>query len=145
MSMALRHFEDVTVGETFDCGSVSVSEAEIIAFAERYDPQRIHLDPDHGEELSDGVVASGWHTASLAMRQCVDGFLTDLAVVCAMGIRELRWYEPLRPADELAVAAEIVDKDAMDDDRGVVDVHVTATIDGETAMERTDEVLVRRA
>jgi acyl dehydratase len=143
--MALRRFEDVAVGETFDCGSVSVSEAEIIAFAERYDPQPIHLDPDHGEALSDGVVASGWHTASLAMRRCVDGFLADLAVVCATGIGELRWHEPLRPDDELAVTAEIVARDPVDDDRGVVDVRVTGTVDGETVMERTDEVLVRRA
>ena len=41
---AARSFEDYLPGEVYEYGYASVSEAEIIAFAERFDPQPIHVD-----------------------------------------------------------------------------------------------------
>jgi acyl dehydratase len=45
-----RYFEDYVPGLTVDCGSFSVSEAEIIAFAKEYDPQPFHVDPVGAED-----------------------------------------------------------------------------------------------
>jgi len=52
-----------------------VREAEIVAFAERFDPQPIHADADVADGGPfGGLIASGWHTASLAMRMTVDHY-----------------------------------------------------------------------
>lgn len=54
------HFEDIDVGLTRDCGSLTVTEAEIVAFGERYDPQPFHADPEAVEDSAfGGLVASG--------------------------------------------------------------------------------------
>lgn len=54
------HFEDIDVGLTRDCGSLTVTEAEIVAFGERYDPQPFHADPEAAEDSAfGGLVASG--------------------------------------------------------------------------------------
>ena len=42
----LRYFEDYLPGATYDCGSVSVDQAEIISFAKAFDPQPFHVDPE---------------------------------------------------------------------------------------------------
>ena len=73
----LRYFDDYVPETTHDCGSVSFSQAEIISFATQFDPQPFHVDPEaaaHGP--FGGLVASGWHTAALVMRQLVDHYLS---------------------------------------------------------------------
>ena len=40
----MRYWEDFTVGETTDLGTVDVTREEIVEFAQRYDPQPFHLD-----------------------------------------------------------------------------------------------------
>jgi acyl dehydratase len=40
-----RYFDDYQPGITYDCGSVSVSEDEIVSFAKDFDPQPFHVDP----------------------------------------------------------------------------------------------------
>jgi len=41
-----RYFEDYTVGVEQEVGSLGISEAEIIEFAKKYDPQDFHTDPE---------------------------------------------------------------------------------------------------
>lgn len=41
-----RYFEDYIVGQAEEVGNVSLSEAEIIDFALKYDPQDFHIDPE---------------------------------------------------------------------------------------------------
>lgn len=124
-----RYFEDVTVGTTRELGAVSVSQEEIVAFAERYDPQPFHVDPDAAAESPFGeVVASGWHTAALCMRVLVEEYLLDTAAQGALGLDELRWPTPVRPGDTLTVRNEVVGKRVSDSDpsRGVVRAKLTA-------------------
>src|SRR5436190_10201 len=42
----VRYWEDFREGETSELGEVEVLRDEIVAFAERYDPQPFHLDED---------------------------------------------------------------------------------------------------
>ena len=61
----IRYFEDYVPGLVVDCGSFTLSEAEIIAFARDFDPQPFHVDPGAAKDGPfGGLVASGWHTAS---------------------------------------------------------------------------------
>jgi len=65
-----RYFEDFAVGEVLALGATPpVTEAAIIAFARQYDPQSFHVDPARAKEsIFGGLVASGWHTASMVLR-----------------------------------------------------------------------------
>ena len=87
----MRHLEDFRVGDVYDLGSTPILTAEIIAFAERFDPQPPHLD---------GSLASGWHVAAIFMRMYVAAVLRDTAAV-SPGIDELRWLRPVRGDDVL--------------------------------------------
>ena len=70
--MARRYLEDYTVGSTAEIGSLTVSQDEIIAFGQRYDPQPFHVDPEVAKAWPyGGLIASGWHTAALTMRLIV--------------------------------------------------------------------------
>ncbi len=102
-----RFFEDYTVGATYVCGSFTVTEQEIIAFATLYDPQMMHIDRRLAAEGVFGeIIASGWHTVALAMRPFVDTFL-PFNGLAAPGIDELRWPRPVRPGDTLTVRVTV--------------------------------------
>lgn len=102
-----RFFEDYRVGATYVCGSFTVTEAEIIAFATQYDPQVMHTDPALASKGPFGeVIASGWHTVGLTMRLLVENFLPHNGLA-APGIDELRWPRPVRPGDTLTVHATV--------------------------------------
>ncbi|WP_135363903.1 MaoC family dehydratase [Halosimplex halophilum] len=141
----MEYFEDLTVGDTGEHGSYEVTAAEITEFAERYDPQPFHTDPEAAADSPfGGLVASGWHTAAATMRLLVDGHLSDGATRGALGVDELRWRRPVRPGDELTVRTEIVDKDEWDDESGLVSVRVTTEADGEEALSMVGLVLYER-
>ena len=44
--MAERYFEDYPPGAVFEGGGIAVTEAEILEFARKYDPQAMHTDPE---------------------------------------------------------------------------------------------------
>jgi len=106
----LRYFDDYLPGATYDCGSVSVSEDEIVSFARQFDPQPFHVDPGAAARGPfGGLIASGWHTAALVMRQLVDHYLPEEASLGSPGLDEMRWPDPVRPGDTLRVRASVVD------------------------------------
>jgi acyl dehydratase len=118
-----RYFEDYAPGFTVDCGSVSVSEAEIIAFAKEYDPQPFHVDPVAAAEGPfGGLIASGWHTTSLAMRQLVDHWVSPESSLGSPGVDEIRWPSPVRPGDTLHVRATVLEtrRSQSKPDRGII-------------------------
>lgn len=106
-----RYFENLVVGDVYEpAGRYDVTEEEIRAFAERYDPQPFHLDDAAAaESLFGSLAASGWHTASMCMRLLVDGVL-DEASLGARGVDELRWNRPVHPGDTLRIEVEVLDK-----------------------------------
>ncbi len=140
-------FEDVTVSDTFEFGAYEVTREEIITFAEQYDPQPFHTDPETAEESMFGsLVASGWHTAAMTMRMLVDNYLSDSGALGSPGLDGLRWTTPVKPGDVLGVEIEVTGKDVWDDDRGVVLAAVTThTDDGETVMTMDSRLLFPRA
>ena len=61
-----RYFEDYEANCTYDCGRRTVTEYEIIEFAQRYDAQSFHTDPlEARRSIYGGLIASGWHTVSM--------------------------------------------------------------------------------
>ena len=118
-----RHFEDYVPGSVFEYGEVTVSEAEIIEFARRFDPQAMHVDPSAAARgRFDGLIASGWHTAAMVMRLLVDNFLPGRASLASPGIDELRWLRPVRPGDVLHIRVSVLEatRSRSKPDRGIV-------------------------
>ena len=124
-----RHFEDFVPGAVAEFGPIEVAEAEVIAFALQYDPQPIHTDRAAAAEGPfNGLIASGWHTASLVMRLLVENYLARDASLASPGIDELRWLWPVRPGDKLRVRATIVEarRSQSKPDRGLVRTKIEA-------------------
>jgi acyl dehydratase len=116
-------------GESY--GTYGVTEAEIREFAERYDPQPIHTDPERATASMYGdLIASGWHTAAMSMRLLVDGFLSETAVLGAKGLDRLRWPEPVYAGDELTVYSTIHGVEAEREAYGVVRWGIETTASG---------------
>jgi len=105
-----RYLEDFVPGEVREYGPVPVSEAEILEFARKYDPQPIHVDPEWARTGPfGGLIASGWHTTALTMRLLVDNYLPAAASLASPGIDELRWARPVRPGDALSVRVTVLE------------------------------------
>jgi len=118
-----RYLEDYVEGNVHVCGPMTVSEAEILEFAKRFDPQIFHTDPEAAKEtVYGGLIASGWHTCSLAMRMLVDDYLPGPASLGSPGVDELRWLKPMRPGDELTLHVKVhkVKASKSKPDRGVL-------------------------
>ena len=118
-----KYFEDYETGRVYRLGSVQVDFAEVIEFATRYDPQYFHIDENRAKEsIYGGVIASGWHTASMMMRVFADNFLSDVSSMGSPGLDELRWDHPVRPGDTLLVSAIVLETriSKSKPDRGVM-------------------------
>jgi acyl dehydratase len=118
-----RHFEDYVPGAVFEYGEIPVTEAEILEFARRFDPQYLHVDLERAAQGPfGGLIASGWHTAAMMMRLIVDNFLPKRASLGSPGIDELHWLRPVRPGDVLSVRLSILEatRSRSKPDRGVV-------------------------
>ena len=146
-----RYFEDYALGATNECGSVSVDQASILAFAKEFDPQPFHADPEAAAAGPfGGLIASGWHTAALVMRLLVDNYLSAEASLGSPGLDEIRWPYPVRPGDTLRVRATVVEsrRSLSKPDRGIIKTMVEAVNqDGRTVMRATaiNFLLVRPA
>lgn len=108
----MNFYEDIEVGARECYGRYVVTREEVIAFAEKYDPQPFHLDDaaaaaTHFERLS----ASGWHTAAMMMAMNVARWKdTETASLGSPGLDELRWLKPVYPGDILRVETEMLSK-----------------------------------
>lgn len=121
-----RYFEDYQAGAVYEYGYAAVDEAEIVAFARRFDPQPIHADAESAAAGPfAGLIASGWHTGGIFMRLFADHYLSQVASLASPGIDELRWPAPVRPGDTLRLRATVAETrpSRSKPDRGLVFTH----------------------
>lgn len=142
------YFEDLAVGQTYATGSRTMDLESIRAFAAEFDPQPFHLDEAAARSSVFGaLVASGWHTAAVAMRLMVDGELRVAGGLVGLGLEELRWPRPVRPGDTIRVASEVLElrESRSRPDRGLVRVrNTTRNQDGEPVMVHVVTMIVPR-
>lgn len=118
-----RYFEDYEPGGVYEFGPVTVTEPEIIEFAQRFDPQPFHIDPEHAKQtIYGGIIASGWHTCSIMMRLLVDNFVSSTAGMGSPGVDQLRWPIPVRGGDALSIRITVVEmrRSKSKPDRGIM-------------------------
>lgn len=103
-------FEDFRAGQVLTAGPRTITAREIVEFASRYDPQPFHADPARAQASRwRGLIASGWHTCSIAMELMVGAVLHDSCSIGSPGLDELRWPNPVRPGDELRLQVEVLE------------------------------------
>ncbi len=123
MSEPSRYYEDLTIGEYAESSAVIVTEAEIVDFAKRYDPQYFHTDPTAAKAHPQfgEVVASGIHILAV-WRQRDHEITGDIRWICGISWDDLRWNVPLRAGDRVRARATLLEKrpSASRPERGVV-------------------------
>ncbi|WP_024879790.1 MaoC family dehydratase [Methylosinus sp. LW3] len=140
------YLEDLFVDQRFRGGPVEVTTEEIKAFAAKFDPQPFHLDETAAKDsLFGGLVASGWHTASLTMRLLTQCASFSGGLIGVGG--KVEWLRPVLPGDLLSVEATILRilPSKSRDDRGMVKMRVvTSNQRGETVQLLDANVLAFR-
>ncbi|WP_435769022.1 MaoC/PaaZ C-terminal domain-containing protein [Nocardioides sp. SYSU DS0651] len=124
--MTTLHAEDLAVGDVHDLGTTSATEAEIIAFAERFDPLPIHVDREAAATGPfGGIIGSAAHTLALYSSLASRVFMPRLALVAGKGIERMRLPHPLRPDVMHTASIEVLEV-------------VPRYRDGATATDRAD-------
>ncbi len=116
-----NYFEDIQAGEVRDLGSHTFERDEIVAFAQQFDPQPFHLSEDGGRQsLFGGLAASGWHSASIFIRQVVRSRQVHEAALRATGMpiavwgpspgfRNLAWAKPVLMSDTISFRNKVIE------------------------------------
>ena len=144
------YYEDFAVGDRFHGEPIEMTEADIIAFAEQFDPQPFHVDPQVAAgSIYGGLIASGWHVISLTFGSLVRTGLFAEGGQGAPGVEELHWIKPVRPGDTVQISADVesVRPSETRNDRGYVTMRFEVTNQtGEVVSSyRCREIYRRRA
>lgn len=141
------YLEDMAVGRRFQSGEHAMDAAQIIAFAQQFDPQPFHMDDAAAKDtLFAGLAASGWHTAAITMRlQVTTGLPVAGGIIGASG--DVAWPRPTRPTDVLHVVSEVmeVNPSRSKPDRGMVTIRSeTRNQNGDVLQISTVRIVVPR-
>jgi acyl dehydratase len=146
--MADLYLEDLEPGKRWTGGRFVMTSEEALDFAARYDPQPMHLDAEAASAGRFGaLIASGWNTAALAMREIARARLFGDIPVLGLGVDRLMWPKPVFHGDIMDVEWEVVDvvPSKSKPDFGVVKVQTTARNQrGEVVLVMTSNVWVPR-
>jgi acyl dehydratase len=116
-------FADFHAGKVIEAGPYVVTEEELLRFANAYDPQWFHT---NAEAAADGpfggLISSGWHTCSIAMRLVVQAALEGSESFASPGLEYVKWPHPVRPGDALRLRAEVIEvrRSETRDDLGIL-------------------------
>jgi acyl dehydratase len=121
------YLDDLFVGQRFTSGTYRMEEVDMVKFAAEFDPQPFHLDRRAAEaSVFKGLAASGWYTASVAMRLLVTGGLPLAEGIIGLG-GEIAWPKPTRPGDIVHLESEIAEitPSRSKPDRAIVTIRAT--------------------
>ncbi len=118
--------EDIELGNRIELGGWVMDEAEMIAFARKYDPQPFHIDPvAAGASHFGGIIASGWFTVACWMRAMIRQRNEQMLKYQPVrdegpgpkpqngpspGFINMQWPTPVRPGDVLTFSATTAEK-----------------------------------
>lgn len=116
----MRKFEDLEIGETGISEPQVIDAADMIEFAQKYDPQWFHANADAAKASIFGeVIASGIYTAAIwrKLDHTING---DVDFFCGVAWEDTRWPIAVKAGDTLRATSEIVEKrDSSKPERGV--------------------------
>ena len=125
MTMNVRHYEDYTPGDKIISPGKTITEAEIIDYAFRYDPQPFHMDKEAAAgHMYGGLIASGFLVCSVAFRLFIMTNPFGDSSLGSPGIDQMRWLVPVRPDDTIRVEVDFTAtrRSRSKPDRGLIDL-----------------------
>lgn len=137
---AIRYADDLESGQQIQLGSYTLTEFEIVAYAQQWDPVFIHADPTAAEKTPmGGVIASGLHTLAIYQRLAVPAFWSHFTGGVGRSF-EVHFRRPVRPGTTLTgqLTVQTVTPRV---ERGDAKVAITAELvdgHGETVLELTN-------
>ena len=144
----IRSLDDLTPGQGWDLGTLSLPLDEVVAFATRFDPQYFHLDPEAARESLFGeLVVSGLHTLSAVFGHVMrSGLITGISI--GGNQIDTKWPAPLRPGEEIAIRLEVAELRPSRSGRplGIAKLRyvATRTADGVVVLDATGTHFLRR-
>jgi acyl dehydratase len=135
--MAVRYWDDLLEGELLDCRPITFTLEEIMAFAQKYDPQMFHID-EQAAAVSrfGGIIASSLQTLSACTRVIVDA-QGEMAILSGLHIEQVQLPNPVRPDDVITLEASWTDlrRSKSKPDRGMATTRFKAVNqNGETVI-----------
>lgn len=146
-NMNKQYFEDFVPGEVITLGSYPVSSDEILDYANKWDPQPLHMDPEAAKSTPfGGLIACGTHVFAISVRLLVTQ-KTPVAVIAALGLDEVRFSHPVRPGDVLTLIRECLEvrPSKSKSYRGIVRNNIRlVNQNGEQVLSYIDTILVAK-
>ncbi len=118
-------FEEIEIGQTLELGNHTFTSDDIIRFAQKYDPQPFHTDPEAAKDSHfGGLVAAGWHIAAVWMKLMIASRKTAPKEESAPapdgrpaprggpspGFFDLKWIKPVRAEDVISYRTTTIEK-----------------------------------
>ena len=146
--MSTRYFEEFSQGDVFESAWSTLEEAEIVAFAKRYDPQPMHIDRDWALAGPHGcIIASGFQTVAETFRLFWDLGVFKESNIIGIGLDEIRWYKPVRDGQRFRSRVEVLEtrESKSKPDRGLVRIRLSLVDEaGEELLSYEDLSLVKK-
>ena len=103
-------FDEFHVGQVIEAGPYVLAQDALLAFANDWDPQWFHTDPEAAAQgPHGGLIASGWQTCGIAMRLAVQAALQGSESFASPGLAYVKWTHPVRAGDALSLKATVLD------------------------------------
>lgn len=134
-----RKIEGFNVGDCNQLGSYTLTLEEIISFAEQWDPQFFHTDPERAatEGFFGGIIASGIQTMAVFQRLSIQSFSQNIKVIGGAGIKDLQFRRPVYPDDTLTGTLTVTDINSEPERKRAL-----ITYAGELVNQKDEKVLV---
>ena len=143
------YLDDFAEGSICETEGKTLSEAEILEFALKYDPQPFHMDVEAAKGGPfGGLIASGLQTMAIGLRMLLQAqIFAPGASMGSPGMDELRWLKPVYPGDTLRLRGEVLETipSRSKPDRGVLRYRMTIfNQHGEDVMSMLGMQILRR-
>jgi acyl dehydratase len=103
-----QYFEDFALGDVFRAKPLSLTEAEIVEFARRYDPQPFHTDKAAAAKSQfGGLIASGLQVMAATFASMIEAGFVRGGGMGSPGLDEVRWHKPTRAGDLIVMQARV--------------------------------------
>ena len=140
------YFEDYTLDFKMAGGRYEISEAEILEFGRRFDPQPLHTDPEAAAAGPfGGLIAPGCLT--FAVRNALYNQLPARPVLIAgLGLEKMDLPTPVRPGDVLSIRVSVVTRRRSESkpDTGIITMNqAVENQKSEVVLSMTSKMIVR--
>ena len=145
--MTTRYLEDFEVGEVMETAPVTLTADDMIEFAQAYDPQTFHTDPEAAKAGPyGGLIASGLQTVAVAFGQFIRlGYYVESSLG-GPATDDVEWLAPVRPDAELNTTVEVLEArpSRSKADRGVLRLRFNTVVDGAPVVRFESTTFLRR-